>query len=346
MTTPPDPYITVGQTPDDTQYAPDPFMEPDPNFPTPILNQTVPGSEGGLIEAVKRAITAALRDAVTKTTLATNNNDSEVTVNLEYPMTEEQYPGIWVQFSLTDMKRAGLSQEFWIQDEEQNWMPMQEWIFNGRVTLTVVALSNKERDRISDAFISMFAFARTPDVVLRDPTKDTQQYRTFLTYLDESPYVSLTVNTDTLAFGGQQGQMGLLPWQSDIMVYEDSYMFDLLGSFNILFRNDGWYTLHRIDIDAQPGADNVEYDPSQWRGGNGPGWGQYGTAPPNGAHVSHPAATVSPLYNPHVPRPAGSPSILQGSPSTMPRPTGGGTSGSFGPNQQPPFRPGSRPGGR
>lgn len=284
----------------DEQYGPDLFFEPDSPYPGTILNQRVPGSEGGLIEAVKRAVTAALRNSITKTTLATKNNDSEVTVNLEYPLTEEQYPGIWVQFSVTDLKRAGLAHELWIQDEELNWMPMQEWMFNGRVTLTVVALSNKERDRISDSLITMFAFSRTPDLIIRDPTKDTKQYRTFLTYLDESPYVSLTVNTDALAFGGQQAQMGLLPWQTDVLVYEDTYMFDLLGQFNILFRNDGWYTLRRIDIDGQRGADNVEYNPAQWLGSPSD-WGAVGTAPPppNSIHAPRATYSISTPYNPH-----------------------------------------------
>lgn len=251
---------------DEQQYGPDPFFGPDSPFPGTVITEPVPGSEGGLIEAVKRAVTQALREAITNTGMSINGTDSKVTVNLEYPMEEESYPGIWVQFSVTNLSRAGLSHELWLQDEDKNWMPMQEWMFQGRVTLNIVALSNKERDRISDAVITMFAFSRTPDLVLTDPSRDTKQFRSFLTQLEENPYVSLVINTDTLGCGGQAAQMGMLPWQQDILVYEDTYTFDLLGQFNILFKNDGWYTLRRIDINGERGADNVDYNPTQWRG--------------------------------------------------------------------------------
>lgn len=249
----------------ETQYGPDPFANPDAPFAGTILNETVPGSEGGLIEAVKRTVTTALRESITRTGLSVDGGNSKVHIDIEYPMEEESYPGIWVQFSITNLTRAGLGHEVWVQ-ENDDWTPIQEWMFNGRVTLTVVALSNKERDRISDSLVTMFAFSRTADLVLTNPKKDTKQFRSFLSYLDQSPYVSLTVNTDTLGLGGQGAQMGMLPWQQDLMIYEDTYSFDLLGQFNIKFTNDGWYTLHRIDIQPEMASDGVDYDPTQWRG--------------------------------------------------------------------------------
>lgn len=252
--------------PDEERYAPDAFFEPDSPFPGTIITEPVPGSEGGLIEAVKRAVTQALREAITNTGMSLVGTDSKVTVNLEYPIEEESYPGIWVQFSVTNLTRAGLSHELWLKDDDDNWIPMQEWMFQGRVTLNIVALSNKERDRISDAVITMFAFSRTPDLVLTDPARDTKQYRSFLTQIEQNPYVSMVINTDVLGSGGQSAQMGMLPWQQDILVYEDTYTFDLLGQFNILFKNDGWYTLRRVDVNAEMGAQNVEYNPAQWRG--------------------------------------------------------------------------------
>lgn len=251
---------------DDERYGPDPFVDPNAPFAGTIINEPIPGSEGGVIEAVKRTVTVALRESITRTGLSLPDTDSEVQINLEYPLEEENYPGIWVQFSITKLNRAGLSHEVWIKNDNNDWMPIQEWTFTGRVTLNVVALTNKERDRISDALIMMFSFSRTPDLVLRQASKDTQQYRNFLSSLGESPYISMTVNTDSLGSGGQTAQMGLLPWQQDILVYEDSYSFDLLGQFNIGFRNDGWYELHRIDINPEYMSDNVPYNPAQWRG--------------------------------------------------------------------------------
>ena len=217
------------------------FDQPTPGSEVP---ETIPGSEGGVIEAVKRAVVMALREALIRTNITING--SPVYVDLEYPMKKEQYPGIWVQFSVVKLNRAGISHEVWVQDANLNWTPIQEWMFNGRVTLTIVALKSLERDRIADSIISMFAFSRTPELVISQPNANTKQYRTLLTALDQNPYVAMTLNTDTITPGGQSASMDV-PWQQDVLAYEDSYSFDLLGNFNIKFTRDGAYTLSRVD---------------------------------------------------------------------------------------------------
>jgi hypothetical protein len=217
------------------------FNQPIPGSEVP---ETIPGSEGGVIEAVKRAVVMALREALVRTNITVNG--SPVYVDLEYPMKKEQYPGIWVQFSVVKLNRAGISHEVWVQDANLNWTPIQEWMFNGRVTLTIVALKSLERDRIADSIISMFAFSRTPELVISQPNANTKQYRTLLTALDQNPYVAMTLNTDTITPGGQTASMDV-PWQQDVLAYEDSYSFDLLGNFNIKFTRDGAYTLSRVD---------------------------------------------------------------------------------------------------
>ena len=95
----------------ETQYGPDPFANPDAPYAGAVLNETVPGSEGGLIEAVKRAVTTSLRESITSTGLSVDGGNSKVHIDIEYPMEEESYPGIWVQFSVTNLTRAGLGHE-------------------------------------------------------------------------------------------------------------------------------------------------------------------------------------------------------------------------------------------
>jgi hypothetical protein len=230
---------------DPNRYAPSIFTA-DLDLPAPgtEVPEVIPGSEGGVIEAVKRAVVMALREALTRTNITVNG--SPVYVDLEYPMKKEQYPGIWVQFSVVKLNRAGISHEVWVQDANLNWTPIQEWMFNGRVTLTIVALKSLERDRIADSIISMFAFSRTPELVITQPESNTKQYRALMTALDQNPYVAMTLNTDTITPGGQTASMDV-PWQQDVLAYEDSYSFDLLGNFNIKFTNDGAYTLSRVD---------------------------------------------------------------------------------------------------
>lgn len=228
-----------------TRLSPSIFAS-DQDFPAPGTDvpETIPGSEGGLIEAVKRAVILALRDALLRTNITVDGDP--VYVDLEYPMKKEQYPGVWVQFSFTKLNRAGISHEVWVQDENQNWTPIQEWMFNGRVTLTIVALRSRERDRIADTIINMLAFARTPELVITKPNADTKQYRQLLTALSENPYVAMALNTDVITPGGQSASMDV-PWQNDVLAYEDNYSFDIIGNFNIQFNHDGAYTLSRVD---------------------------------------------------------------------------------------------------
>ena len=218
----------------------------DQDLPQPGTDvpETIPGSEGGLIESVKRAVVLALRDALLRTNITVDGDP--VYVDLEYPMKKEQYPGVWVQFSFTKLNRAGISHEIWTQDEKGNWTPIQEWMFNGRVTLTIVALRSRERDRIADTISNMLAFARLPELVITQPNADTKQYRQLLTALTENPYVAMAINTDVITPGGQSASMDV-PWQSDVLAYEDNYSFDIIGNFNITFANDGAYTLSRVD---------------------------------------------------------------------------------------------------
>ena len=229
------------------ETAPSVFMSdyprPEPGTQVP---ETIPGSAGGVIEAVKKSVVSALREAITNTSLSFPTKGTQVHIELEYPMTEEQYPGIWIQFATTRMQRMGMAQEFWVKREDGEWNAIQEWQIQGRVTMTILALSNLERDRIADSLITMFAFSRTPEPVITKPQKNTNKYRQFITALDENPYVAMTINTDVLTGGGQSVNVGV-PWQPDILAYTDAYSFDIIGNFNYVFNNDGTYSLARIE---------------------------------------------------------------------------------------------------
>lgn len=244
----PDTEMTYTPDPRIPATAPSVFMSDYPN-PTPGENapRTIPGSAGGVIEAVKKSVVGALREAINNTSLSFPSEGTQVHIQLEYPMAEEQYPGIWIQFATTRLQRMGLSQEFWIQDSEtEDWSAVQEWQVQGRVTMTILALSNLERDRIADSIITMFAFSRTPEPVVTKPRKNTNKYRQFITALDQNPFVAMTVNTDVLTGGGQSVNVGV-PWQPDILSYTDAYSFDIIGNFNYVFDQDGTYNLARID---------------------------------------------------------------------------------------------------
>jgi len=235
---------------EETQYGPTAFMS-DLDLPDPAtqVNEPLPrATEGGLVEIVKRAVVTAVREALTGVGMTVNGQP--LYIDLEYPMKEVQYPGIWVQYSSTSLKRAGISQEAWVQEDDGNWCPIQEWEFRGRITLSIVALKNKDRDRVADMVIGMLAFARPPDLVLTKPLEDTKQHRALISTIAENPYVSMTLNTDVIYPAGQSVEVGV-PWQTDakdnVLAYTDGYAFDVMGQFNVKFRHDGYYSLARID---------------------------------------------------------------------------------------------------
>jgi hypothetical protein len=219
-------------------------------------NTPFPGAGGsGMIETVKRAVMSALREALTGTSLNHLVNGTEVTIDMEYPIEKENYPGIWVQFSFNEIVQAGIGHEPLIRNvlapatantpEVVNWEPIREFQFKGRVTLTIVALTSLERDRLADAVITMLAFSRPPNHVLTDPNEDTRQFRQLISSLSDNPYVSLTINHDQIVPGGQSMTTGV-PWDEEIPGYEDTYSFDILGQTNIVFHHDGTYTLRNL----------------------------------------------------------------------------------------------------
>lgn len=224
--------------------------------PAKRANAPLPGAGGsGMIETVKRAIMNALREALTGSTLTQLVNGTNVTIDMEYPIQKESYPGIWVQFSFNEITQAGIGHEPLSRTvlaeatedtpEVVNWEPVREFQFKGRVTLTIVALTSLERDRLADSVVTMLAFSRPPNMVLTSPTEDTRQFRQFITSLAENPYVSISVNHDQIIPGGQAMTTGV-PWDEEIPGYEDSYSFDILGQTNIVFRNDGTYSLRNV----------------------------------------------------------------------------------------------------
>jgi len=249
-------------------YGPDMFYSdltlPDP---TTVVNEPLPRawSQGGVIESVKRAVVTGLRQGFANATLGLSSDDSKFYIEIEYPTDVEKYPGIWVQFQIEDMKRAGLGMETWVKDDNQDWVAIQAWMFTGRISCTIAALSAKDRDRLADAVIAQLAFSRPPDLVIRDPRKDSKQFRGLITAIDNNPYVQMTLNNDIIHPGGAQ-VTNSVPWAQNVLLYEDTYAIECVGQFNLRYAPDGTYTLAEIRGDPHMLADNVAYDPTQWRG--------------------------------------------------------------------------------
>jgi hypothetical protein len=231
----------------------------------PQLNEPLPRAwtQGGVIESVKRAIVTSVRTGLRGTSMDNNLDESEnFHVSIEYPTEETEFPGVWVQFSIETLQRAGLAMQSFTEVDGQ-WGPVHEWQFTGRITLTIAALSSKDRDRLADTVISALAFSRPPDLVIRQPGKDAQQNRGLITAINDNPYVAMTLNTDQIVSGGQTVTGGT-PWASNILLYEDNYAVTCQGQFNIRFGFDGAYTLAAINVVQNPLATEQSFNPLQW----------------------------------------------------------------------------------
>ena len=219
--------------------------------PAPVNETTPNATPGGVIESVKRATSLALREALLGSTLEDKTARVQ-SIRLEYPLAPEHYPGIWVGFSVTELKRSGIAMERMHKNTSNpdwvNWEPYRDWFVKGRVTLTIAALSNLERDRISDSIISLLAFSRPPAGVITDSSRDIQEYRSLVTALAEDPYFSIGINSDEIFSGGES--LTQAPWSppgTPIPVYENLFSFDILGQFSYVYLNDGTYTIKRIE---------------------------------------------------------------------------------------------------
>lgn len=277
--------------PDHPEFGPSVFMA-DYDFPPggSVQIPPLPRSDGGLIQSVKTATVQALRDALQGS--MSFDKTQKVQIALDYPLKQVEYPSVFVEFSVTKINRSGLGHEVQVKNPETGeWSFIQDWTFQGRITMTILALKSLDRDRLSDSLISVLAFARTPQLLLTRPQADTQQYRSLITALDQNPYVAMTLQLDTLLPGGQQASQGT-PFSDDLLTYQDSWSVDMVGQFNLSYNNDGLYTLAEIRSGVTVSETGQDYTPQAWLG-NSPvipaGYAPFDmTGQTNGVNVDYP----------------------------------------------------------
>jgi len=177
---------------------------------SPIDLVTGEAGQGLLVTPVKKSLIRALR--ATFTSMYPNTKIANMNIDMEYPYLEEKYPGIWVRFSPSTIKASGLDPTRQTDDEI-----FGVWYFEGTVSLTILALSSKERDLISDGFIEAYAFGSLM------PSASV-----FASTLQSSNLVNMSLQSDVLTAGGQTESVGV-PWDDDKLAYQDSYSFEVVG---------------------------------------------------------------------------------------------------------------------
>lgn len=151
----------------------------------------------------------------------------------DYPLTRTEYPMVLVDFDDRSNKNAGVGHSELFYDERGILREWNHRLFEGTLTLTVMALTTLDRDIIGDALVEMLAFGQMSHMSLQrnlftrlygDP--DDVQHSPVL----RRTLSHISISTDEIQAGGKSAS--LAPWgPEDVMVFEKSYSLELHGGY-------------------------------------------------------------------------------------------------------------------
>jgi hypothetical protein len=145
--------------------------------------------------------------------ISVSNTINNINCTLEYPNTPEKYPAVIVGYTEKTVHNAGLS-----HFENDGNLSQERWLFEGDVKVEVRALTNLERDYVSDHIVNLFAFGSFLSVPFEND-------------IFGSSFIDLQVNLKTLAPTGEQTMAGVTWGLTDSRIYSCGYDFKVLGAF-------------------------------------------------------------------------------------------------------------------
>jgi hypothetical protein len=198
-----------------------------------------------------------------------NTDFRNVLVSIEYPVVQESYPSLWVTYEDTEeLTIASIGHiETTFDPVAETYTQVNRWKFKGIVTVTSVALSSLERDRLYDEVVRTFAFGRQNEAL-----------NVFRDLIEQNDLIAMNFNFDDLQPSGDAAAMGT-PWQTDEMIYEKSLSIVVQGEFvgdpsikelvplsKVLFNGYPEGTEPSTFPDGQPATDQIptEFDPTSW----------------------------------------------------------------------------------
>lgn len=146
----------------------------------------------------------------------------QVHTGLEYPVDEQNYPSIWVDWDDTQpLLRAGIGHLEYVDPNDGTTpvAPFTRWRFQGYLSLTAVAMTSLERDRLYDEIVRVVAFGNEDGIVGR-----------FKNTIASNDLIAATLNTDKIEGRGNNAAPGT-PWGTDEIMYEKSLNLELIGEF-------------------------------------------------------------------------------------------------------------------
>jgi hypothetical protein len=165
---------------------------------------------------LKSAIVEAIR--ATFTDSYPNPDFRNLWSSIEFPTAPANYPGIWVTWDDTEeVAVAGIGH---IEVSEDGQVVTRAR-FGGVLTLTVVAMSSLERDRLYDELLRVLMFAH------QDPSPVVESFRY---RIENNDLVAMNANFDKVKPSGDSAAPGT-PWGSEEFIYERSLSVDVIGEF-------------------------------------------------------------------------------------------------------------------
>lgn len=167
---------------------------------------------------LKSAIVEALR--VTFDGAYPEADFRDLNCSIEYPVAQADYPAVWVNYADTSkLVTAGIGHVEILEDDQGNDVVVTRWRFGGEISMTVVALSSLERDRLYDELVRTLAFAR------EEPSVSAFRER-----IEANDLIAMNINFDEIQPSGDQAAPGT-PWETDEIIYEKTLSVDVIGEF-------------------------------------------------------------------------------------------------------------------
>jgi hypothetical protein len=141
-------------------------------------------------------------------------------VSIEYPMTQADYPSMWVTYEdEKNIQIAGIGYHEEVVKPDGSFAMTTRWRFEGEVTITCVAMTSLEKDRLYDELVRTLAFG-----------SERQSTSRFRRRIESNDFIAMNMNFDDLRPSGDGANLGT-PWATEEMVYEKSLSIQVLGEF-------------------------------------------------------------------------------------------------------------------
>lgn len=183
-----------------------------------------------------------------------NPDFQQVHIGVEYPVDPQKYPSIWIDYEDTeDLVQAGVAHiETVDPDTQTDRAPFTRWRFQGYVSITVVAMTSLECDRLYDEVVRVVAFGG------EDPTLGR-----FASYIDRNGFIALNLQTDRVQPRGAAAAPGT-PWSTDELMYERTLNVEVIGEFIPDVASSSLVPLSKIVLLPEIQSPTVPLDPVEF----------------------------------------------------------------------------------